>query len=127
MKSLLALLTVFSFNVVSVEVPHTFNNGTPAYADEINDNFEAVSNGVNTNGARISDIEAPKEVIQMFCTSSGQGFSVQTFLENSRPAYCNIPSYEIYRDELLIQKVIDDGWKLVSPLNYNNYYFIFEK
>ena len=47
-RLLTAALLVASFGVVAdTEVPHTFNDGTPAKASEVNANFDALENAVD--------------------------------------------------------------------------------
>ncbi|MEO0601406.1 MAG: hypothetical protein AAF211_08225 [Myxococcota bacterium] len=43
----------------SVELPHTFQADTPAVADEVNANFEALEVAVDDNDARLTALESP--------------------------------------------------------------------
>ena len=56
--TLLASLLLFPlFSLAQTEVPHTFTDGTPALAAEVNENFTAVADGVNAQDVRIQAVE----------------------------------------------------------------------
>lgn len=43
--------------LAQTQVPHTFTDGTPALASEVNENFDALADGVNAQDVRIKNIE----------------------------------------------------------------------
>ncbi len=47
-----------------VTIPHTFQNGTVADADQVNDNFNAVAASVNDNDSRLAALEATVAALQ---------------------------------------------------------------
>jgi len=56
---LIALCTLGNTAVAQVTVPHTFTSGTPARADEVNANFQALVNAINALGERVDKLEGP--------------------------------------------------------------------
>ena len=49
----------------TVAVPHDFVDGDPAYASEVNANFDAVESAVNDNDSRIGAAQAAADAAQV--------------------------------------------------------------
>lgn len=126
-KVLLLLSALISTTALSAEVPHTFTDGEPAYANEINDNFESLSTGINTNDVRIANIEnpTPVKIKQMFCfvkANQEGGAEGYMFFENFTQARCNVPEDNLYKIDMTIDEIVNDGWRLVSAIGGGQYY-----
>ncbi len=57
LKSILSVLTIFLASYVFAEdLPHTFTNGTPADANQINANFDALNAKINASNSIVAPI-----------------------------------------------------------------------
>ena len=50
------LLSLTSASIFAVNIPNTFTANTPAVASEVNANFAALSNGIDTNAANLQSV-----------------------------------------------------------------------
>jgi len=97
---LLLLLTVCSTAALTqaqTVVPHTFQDGTPAEASEVNENFDALADGVNAQDVRIKNVENvasvnPAHTFTYTKNDQEAGYEFQVGGENYR--LVDFPVYE---------------------------------
>ncbi|MDH5547561.1 MAG: hypothetical protein OEZ43_18420 [Gammaproteobacteria bacterium] len=78
MRILLSLLlSGLSSSVLAseVSVPHAFEKNAPAVADEVNENFNALAEGINDNNSRLGGVEARATENQAATVNNQQGIT----------------------------------------------------
>lgn len=83
---MMAFVAFVAFNSVAsaqVTVPFTFAAGTPASADEVNANFQALVTAINSLGTRVSKLEGLITAADLVGTYTVSGFQSQISLNQT--------------------------------------------
>lgn len=104
------LLAFLSFaEAGEVAIPNTFTSGTPAKADEVNENFNAVKSSVDDNDSRITTLESFKPIAMGYI---GEGANLRNATPNVTISFDeNLEGYGAY----VIQ---------IDGVNYDSYRYV---
>ena len=110
--------------LAQTQVPHTFTDGTPALASEVNENFDALADGVNAQDVRIEELEDEgegKEPVHTFTyTKNDQEAGYEFQVGGVDVRLVDFPIYEFSTGDRYVVRIPilnngDTSWTTTHP------------